>query len=130
MSQLNVEPSEAELEILRIMWREQPCTVKTVHEAITREREVGYTTVLKQMQRLTEKGLVERLPGSGKAHRFRATHAPDAMRGRVLGRVLKGAFGNSTGDLVMHALGSKKPTASEIVQIRAFLDKLEGKDDA
>ena len=111
------------------MWRKQPCTVKTVHEAICQEREVGYTTVLKQMQRLTEKRLVERLPGSGKAYHFRATHEPDTVRGRVLGRVLKGAFGNSTGDLVMHALGSKKPSANEIAEIRAFLDKLEGGRD-
>jgi predicted transcriptional regulator len=127
-------PSEAESEILQIVWGEQPCSVRTVHEAIRVHRDVGYTTVLKQLQRMQDKGLVAREPGPGKTFLYRATRPAAETRTTLLDRLTRVMFGNSTNELVMHALGRKEVSAEDIDEIKSFIAELEanreGKPDA
>lgn len=123
----NRKPSEAETAILRILWERQPCTVKNIHENISLTKDVGYTTTLKQVQRLLDKGLVAREPGPGKSFLYRAVNSAEDTKSKLYDRFVQNAFGNSVSDLVMHALGNGDPTDEDIEQIRAFLEKLEQK---
>ena len=115
-------PTPAELEILRALWRLGPSTVREVHESLPRE--TGYTTVLKLLQIMADKGLVTR-DESTRAHVYSA-RAPEAETQRQLVRdLLDRAFGGSASKLVMHAL-SRKTSAEEIARIRRMLDDIEG----
>ncbi len=122
-------PSEAELEILQILWDHQPCPVRVVHEKISAKREVGYTTTLKQMQRMLEKGLLVRAEGKGKSHIYSAAIPADEMRGSLLNKLVENAFGNSVSHLVMHALGKQKPSRKEVEEIKKLLDELDSQND-
>ena len=124
-TQNSPSPSAAESEILQIIWEEQPCTVKTIHERIHEIRPVGYTTVLKQIQRMHAKQLVEREPGPGKSFLYSATRPASEIRSRLVDRLVRTVFGNSTNDLVMHALGRKEVSSEEIDAIKAFIAQLE-----
>jgi len=123
----NRKPSEAETAILQILWERQPCTVKTIHEIISARKDVGYTTTLKQVQRLLGKGLVAREPGPGKSFLYRAVNSAVDTQSKLFDRFVETTFGNSVSDLVMHALGNGDPSEAEISEIRAFLEKLEKK---
>ena len=118
-------PSEAEAEILQIVWEKQPVSVRTVHDHIRQIRDVGYTTVLKQLQRMLDKGLVDRIPGKGKSFDYVATQPASETRTTLLNRLVRTVFGNSKTDLVMHALGREDVSASEIEQLKAFIAELE-----
>lgn len=120
-------PSEAESEILQIVWAEQPCSVKTVHEAISRD--VGYTTVLKQLQRMHDKGLVAREPGAGKSFLYTATQPAAETRARLVDRLVRNVFGDDVNQLVMHALGKSRVSARDIDEIKAFIAELEQRGD-
>ncbi|MCP4884188.1 MAG: BlaI/MecI/CopY family transcriptional regulator, partial [Flavobacteriales bacterium] len=102
------KPSEAELEILQVLWEHQPCSVKLVHEIISRKKEVGYTTTLKQMQRMLDKGLVTREPGVGKSYNYTAAEKAEKTKGKLFDNLVANAFGNSVNELMMHALGKAK----------------------
>jgi len=119
------KPSEAETAILHVLWDRQPCSVKAVHEALSATKDVGYTTTLKQIQRLLDKGLVSREPGPGKSYLYKATVSEEETKGKLFDRFVQTAFSNSVSDLVMHALGKGDPTEAEIEQIREFLEKLD-----
>jgi len=121
------KPSEAETAILHVLWDRQPCSVKTVHEVLSATKDVGYTTTLKQIQRLLDKGLVSRQPGPGKSYLYNATVSEDETKGRLFDRFVETAFSNSVPDLVMHALGKSQPSDSEIEEIRKLLKTLENK---
>ncbi len=121
-------PSEAEIEILRVLWAHDACTVREVHAHISREREIGYTTTLKQMQRMLEKGLLVREPAGGKSHRYRSAVAQEALQERMLDRLVDNVFGASVSKLVMHALGRGKASEAEIEEIKKFLDQLDNQD--
>jgi len=118
-------PSDAETAILNVLWARQPCSVKAVHETLSTSKDVGYTTTLKQMQRLLDKGLVAREPGPGKSFLYTATITEDEARQRLFDRFVQTAFGNSVSDLVMHALGNARPSETEIEQIKTFLEGLD-----
>ena len=122
------EPSRAELEILCILWRSQPCTVKAIHEALAETRTVGYTTVLKQLQRMEEKGLVVRKKGAARAHLYRAADDSRDVRKSAVERLLNVAFDGSVAKLVSHALGDRKIPADEVDEIRRLVDRIT-KDD-
>lgn len=122
------KPSEAELEILQVLWENQPCAVRTVHEQISLQRKVGYTTTLKQMQRMHEKGLVIRQDGEGKSHLYHAAISADVIKGSLFDGLVSRVFGNSVGDLVLHALGSGKTSREELEQIKDFLGKLDSNE--
>lgn len=127
-------PSAAEAEILQIVWDREPVSVRSVHEEILKCREVGYTTVLKQLQRMLDKGLVDRVPGTGKSYNYVATRPAAETRTTLLDRLTRTVFGNSTNDLVMHALGRNRVSDEDIRQIKQFISELEAErgdeDDA
>lgn len=119
------KPSAAETAILSLLWEHQPCTVKTIHEQLKDKRGVGYTTVLKQMQRMLEKGLVTRERGEGRSYLYRATESEDRTKSALYERFVQNAFGGSASELVMHALGNEKTSEAEIDAIKAFIAKLD-----
>jgi predicted transcriptional regulator len=125
VSNLNLSrPTDAELAILRVLWSRGPSTVRQVHEALSRDRETGYTTVLKLMQIMTEKGLVER-DESERTHVYQARFTQEQTQERLVSDLLDKAFGGSASQLVMRALAAKPASADELAQIRRLLDELE-----
>jgi predicted transcriptional regulator len=119
------EPSSAELEILQILWREQPCTVRTVHDFICKVRDIKYTTVLKQIQRMEEKGFVERTNTVGRAHMFKAVQSDHIVRKGAYKKLLNKAFGGSVSGLVTFALGEEKLAQDEIEKIKKLIDQAQ-----
>src|SRR5262245_56882294 len=117
-------PTDAELAILRVLWRLGPSTVRQVQETLNQGRETGYTTVLKLMQIMTEKGLVER-DESDRSHVYRASVKAEQTQRQLVDDLLERAFGGSDRQLVMQALTGKKTSAMELAQIRKLLDELE-----
>ena len=117
-------PTDAELEILQTLWRLGPSTVREVHDAMGESRSVGYTTVLKMLQIMTEKGLVER-DASNRSHVYQAANSEEQTQGQLIGHLAHRAFGGSSARLVMHALSNERASADELALIRALLDDLE-----
>lgn len=122
-------PTDAELAILRVLWDRKKATVREVHEALSGSQHTGYTTVLKLMQIMTDKGLVER-DESNRAHVYRPRISEHKTKGQLVGDLLDRAFGGATGELVVQALSSRKATREELDQIRELLDSLERKEKA
>jgi BlaI family penicillinase repressor len=118
-------PTPGELEILRVLWRRGPCTVRDVQEELRAERGTGYTTVLKLLQIMMEKGLVAR-EETGRAHIYQANQSEDQAQKQMVGDLLDRLFGGAAQQLVMHALTSRRATSEELAEIRKLLDKLEG----
>jgi predicted transcriptional regulator len=117
-------PTEAELEILQILWEDGPSTVRHVHQAISGRRNTGYTTVLKLMQIMVEKDLVVR-DESNRSHVYTARDRQEHTQRQLLTDLIGRAFGGSTNGLVMQALRAKEISPDEIQQIRSLLDDLE-----
>jgi predicted transcriptional regulator len=118
-------PTDAELAILRVLWRRGPSTVRQVHEMLSQDRETGYTTVLKLMQIMTEKGLVER-DETERTHVYRTRLTQEQTQQQLVNDLLEKAFGGSASQLVLRALAAKPASADEVAQIRRLLDELEG----
>jgi predicted transcriptional regulator len=118
-------PTDAELAILRVLWQRGKSTVRQVHDVLSQEREMGYTTVLKLMQIMTEKGLVER-DESERTHVYQARLTQQQTQQQLVGDLLNKAFGGSASQLVLQALSAKPASAEELAQIRQLLDELEG----
>jgi predicted transcriptional regulator len=119
---MTYQPSEAELEILQVIWEIEPATVRSIHERIAAAgKEVGYTTVLKQIQRLTEKGALEKDIVDG-AHLYRAIVKETDVKQQLAGKVMRTAFGGSAVQMVMHALGTEKASRDELVELQNWLD--------
>ncbi|WP_374164625.1 BlaI/MecI/CopY family transcriptional regulator [Arcticibacter sp. MXS-1] len=125
---MNVRPTDSELEILQILWEKGACTVRDVNEALAEERgeEVGYTTTLKLMQIMHEKGMVGR-DTSSRTHVYRALLSPENTKRTILNKVIDTVFNGSATQLVMQALSSSKSSKEEIEQIRKYLDQLDKK---
>ena len=123
------QPSQTELEILQSLWERGRASVRDIHEDIQRYRDVGYTTTLKQVQRMQEAGLVRRVSGKGRAHQYRASASAGRIRNALVDRLVSTAFAGSTNALVLHALGRQAPSQDEISEIRVLLDSLERDDD-
>ena len=117
------QPTPAELELLRVLWQRGPSTVRDVHADL--DRDVGYTTVLKLLQIMIEKGLVTR-DAAARSHVYAAAVSEDATQQRLVADLLDRAFGGSRLDLVMQALSGAPTTREELRQIRALLDSLPG----
>jgi BlaI family transcriptional regulator, penicillinase repressor len=117
-------PTDAELAILRVLWRRGPSTVRQVHEELSQDRETGYTTVLKLMQIMNEKGLVER-DETERTHVYRTRLTQEQTQQQLVNDLLEKAFGGSASELVMQALAAKPASADELAQIRRLLDELE-----
>jgi predicted transcriptional regulator len=117
-------PTEAELSILRVLWRRGPSTVREVQEDLDRRRPPGYTTVLKLLQIMTDKGLAAR-DERGRAHVYRAAAAEQETQSRLVGDLLDRAFGGSAAQLVQRALSTRPASAEELTEIRRLLDAYE-----
>jgi predicted transcriptional regulator len=114
-------PTDAELTILRVLWHRGPSTVRQVHEATSVRRPTGYTTTLKLLQIMTEKGLVER-DESDRSHVYRARVSEAQTQQLLTEDLLDRAFGGSAMKLVMQALSSRKATPDELAEIRKLID--------
>ncbi|MGB8509974.1 MAG: BlaI/MecI/CopY family transcriptional regulator [Pyrinomonadaceae bacterium] len=117
-------PTDAELEILKVLWRRGPSTVREVFKDHSRSRDFGYTTVLKMMQIMADKGLVVR-DERERAHVYEARLKEEQTQRQLVGDLLQRAFEGSTMKLVMQALSSEKASAVELSEIRKMLDELE-----
>ena len=117
-------PTQAELDILRVLWDRGPSTVRDVHSTLAKERAIGYTTVLKFMQIMAEKGLVAR-DETKRAHVYKAKVAQEQTQRQLVRHLLEGAFGGSATKLMMQALASKPATAEEIAQMRKMLEEFD-----
>ncbi len=120
-----IRPTEKELEILQILWMKGPVAVKDVHEAMGGEAQNGYTTILKLLQIMHEKGLVSRQK-SGKLHLYEAIVSKKDTRQFMLDKMIHTVFQGSAMELVMSALGNKKSTKEELSEIKRYLEELEG----
>ena len=119
-------PTDAELEILKVLWRRGPSTVREVFETLGETKGTGYTTVLKLMQIMADKGLVVR-DESERAHRYEPAAPEDETQRRLVGDLLRRAFDGGAAKLVMQALSTERASAEELSEIRRMLDELEGK---
>jgi len=120
-------PTDAELAILRVLWRRGASTVKDVHEELARRFPAAYTTTLKQLQIMTDKGLVTR-DESQRAHLYTARLPEEQTQSQLVGDLLDRAFEGSASRLVMRALASRPASAEELTAIRRLLDQLEGEE--
>jgi predicted transcriptional regulator len=114
-------PTDAELAILRILWERGPSTVRQVHDILAHERQAAYTTALKLLQIMTEKGLVER-DERDRTHIYRARLSEETTQRQLVRDLLDRAFGGSSGKLVMQALATKRASAEELKDIRKAID--------
>ncbi|MEM9501083.1 MAG: BlaI/MecI/CopY family transcriptional regulator [Pseudomonadota bacterium] len=124
----NHAPAPAELAILNVLWDEETCSARQVHERIGEERGVGYTTILKQLQRMEAKGLVKRVPSTTRATLYRAVGNHDKVRQTLVSRLLDTAFGGSVGGLVAQALGQRPLSDAELDEIEKLIEQSRTKD--
>ncbi len=118
------KPSERELEILRVLWDHGASTVREVHENLCQVQGRAYTTTLKFMQIMTEKGLVTR-DTRRHQHLYEAAISERSAQKQIVSDLLGSAFGGSSQKLILHALSAKKATPEEIHEIRRILDQME-----
>jgi BlaI family transcriptional regulator, penicillinase repressor len=119
-------PTDAELEILRVLWARGESTVREVHEAISAVKDVGYTTVLKQMQVMYRKGLLARTDRF-RSHVYQPVQSQDKMQRQLAGAILQQAFGGSARQLLQSALAGRRVDPRELDEIRALLDEYKRK---
>ena len=119
-----IKPTDAELEILQTLWKEGPSTVRSVNEKLNEKREIGYTTTLKMMQLMTDKGILTR-DESNRTHIYTAKISEESIQKNLLDRLMETAFGGSAMKLVMQALGNKKTSKEELEQIKNLINKIE-----
>ncbi|MCF8417749.1 MAG: BlaI/MecI/CopY family transcriptional regulator [Melioribacteraceae bacterium] len=124
MNKNKYNPTESELEVLKILWTKGPSTVQTVNDELNKSKEVGYTTTLKIMQIMSDKGLVNRTK-AGRKHIYNALVNQHAAQKILLEKVLDTAFSGSAMNLVMHALGNTRTSKHELNQIKQLIEKLE-----
>ncbi|MGO8817838.1 MAG: BlaI/MecI/CopY family transcriptional regulator [Terriglobia bacterium] len=118
------KPTAGELEILRVLWEHGPSTVRAVHDALSRDKDVGYTTVLKLMQIMTAKGTVRRNQEQ-RAHVYEACQPEEKTKRALAGDVLQRVFQGSASQLMMHALEGRRTSREELEKLRHLLDNYE-----
>ena len=122
MSRNTPRPTDAELEILRVLWERGPSTVRQVHEALAATRETGYTTTLKLMQIMADKGLVTR-DESSRTHIYAARASQETTQRQLVNDLVQRAFGGSAAELVLRALATHKTSGEELEEIRRLIDE-------
>lgn len=125
MPKQKIKPTEAELEILQVIWNKGPSTVREINDELNKSRNTGYTTTLKLLQIMTGKGLVTRTK-DGRNHIYSAAVKQDATQKQLLDKLLTGVFGGSAKQLVMEALGNHKTSPEELEEIKKYIDELKG----
>ena len=118
-----IKPTESELEILQVLWDKDKASVREVHEELLKTKESGYTTTLKLMQIMFEKGLVSR-DDSYKTHIYQASVSKEKTQQHLLGRMINTLFGGSSTELVLQALGNHKASPAELEEIQQLLNNL------
>ncbi len=121
---MNIKPTESELEILQVLWQKGNCTVRQVHEELAKNKESGYTTTLKLMQIMHDKGLVTR-DSSAKTHIYSAAVSEKHTQKSAVEKMINTLFKGSAADLVMQALGHHKASKEELDEIKAYLQKFD-----
>jgi len=119
-----MKPTDSELTVLSVLWKDGPSTVRHVNEKLNAERRVGYTNTLKIMQIMHEKGLLDR-DESTRSHVYAPALGPEDARQDILSHMIDSVFDGKTSDLLVHALGNYRPSTEELAQIRALISKLE-----
>jgi len=119
---MSPRPTDGELAILRVLWEQGPSTVRQVHEKLGRD--TAYTTVLKLLQIMTEKGLVRR-DESSRTHVYAAAETAQKTQRQLLKDLLDKAFGGSSANLVLQVLATKRASPAELAQIRKLLDEYQ-----
>ncbi|WP_231491942.1 BlaI/MecI/CopY family transcriptional regulator [Pedobacter sp. Leaf170] len=123
MSNSNIKPTEGEMEILQVLWQKGLCTVRAVHEALNK-KDSGYTTTLKLMQIMHEKGMVER-DTNQKTHIYKALVSQDKTEKQLVNKMIDNVFNGSAARLVMQALGNHTASSEELDEIKKYLDSLK-----
>ena len=124
MSQKHLKPTESELEILQVLWDKGEATVREVHEELAQTKDVGYTTALKLLQIMFEKGHVTR-DDSSKSHVYKAAVSKEKTQSQLVGKMINTLFAGSPGQLVMQALGNHNASAAELEEIQKLIDSLK-----
>jgi len=124
MAAILPRPTDAELEILTVLWSRGPATVRDVHEAICARRPTQYTTVLKLMQIMAEKGLVRR-DEKQRAHVYHAARPREWTQRQLAGDLLQRAFDGSARNLLLGALSARKASKEDLTELRRLLDEYE-----
>ena len=119
------KPTDSELNILQVLWESGPANVRFINDELSKTKDVGYTTTLKILQIMTEKGLVTRIK-DGRNHIYSAAVEQNAAQQQLLDKLLKGVFGGSSKKLIMQALGTHNPSKKELEEIREYIERLEG----
>jgi BlaI family transcriptional regulator, penicillinase repressor len=123
---MEIKPTESELEILQVIWKKGQCTVRDVHEELAKNKDAGYTTTLKLMQIMHDKGLVER-DTTAKTHLYKAVITREQAQQTALDKIISTVFKGSTSDLVIQALGHHRASKDEIDAIKDYLKQFENK---
>ncbi|MCE3281540.1 MAG: BlaI/MecI/CopY family transcriptional regulator [Chitinophagaceae bacterium] len=126
MANKQIKPTESELEILQVLWSRGTATVRDVHEDLASFKDSGYTTTLKLMQIMFEKGLVKR-DDSSKTHIYQANVSRESTQKQMVGKMVDALFQGSSTQLVMQALGNATPSKDELDEIQKMLDNLKNK---
>lgn len=119
-----IKPTESEVEILRVLWDKGTATVREVHDVLSLHKEAGYTTTLKLLQIMFEKGLVTR-DDSSKTHIYKANVSKENTQQQFMGKMIHSLFGGSSTQLVMQALGNHSATKEELDEIQQLLNQLK-----
>ncbi len=127
MKNVSVKATEKELEILQIVWKKGAASVKDVHEAMGGDSSNGYTTILKLMQIMHEKGLLTRQK-SGKLHLYQAVPTMEKTQQQIVDKMIQTVFQGSATQLVLSALGNRKSSKEDLLEIKKYLEKLEGSE--
>lgn len=120
----NLKPTESELEILQILWDKEKATVREVHEELSKTKDSGYTTTLKLMQIMFDKGLVKR-DDSNKTHIYEPAISKQRTQKQFLDKIINTLFAGSSTQLVLQALGNQKASKDELNEIQKYLDNLK-----
>jgi len=128
LSQVPIQPTESELEVLQVLWKEGPCTVRQVNDILKLNRDVGYTTTLKIMQIMTEKKLVTRDTGS-KTHVYHSSVKENSTQKSLLNTFIQKTYRGSAMQLVMQALGNQKASLEEIEELKKMIKRIEDNNE-
>ena len=123
---MKLKPTDSELEVMQLLWEHGPLTVRQLNDKLNEDRRVGYTTTLKIMQIMTEKGILIRNTDQ-RSHVYTPTLQPEEVQSNVLDHVVKTVFRGSRSSLILQALGNHSSSAEELAEIKALIEKLEEK---
>jgi len=124
MSSKKVQPTASELAVLQLLWEREPLSVKEIHEALSDEKDIVYTTVLKTLQVMLERGMVER-EQVGRKHIYSAAISQENTQDQLLDTFLKSTFGGSAKSLVMRALGNYSTSKKDIEELKGLIESME-----